>query len=185
MFSIAKPASVRTAGCQTHILVVEGDPGVGGEVRAALEDYGFAVEWVRTGGDGLRRAIDEELQTIVLDRMLPDIDGLSVLSTLRNVGKHTPVLILSALSAVDERVRGLRAGCPTRNPLYSMAPMMDWTDCHYQHNVFRPCVPVVAHFAEIRAGVFHSDGGEGALRLLREVGGDDICWISAGYLFGI
>jgi two-component system, OmpR family, response regulator len=110
MLSIAKPAPIRTAGCQTHILVVEDDPGVGGEVRAALEDYGFAVEWVRTGSDGLRRAIDGEFQTIVLDRMLPDIDGLSVLSTLRNVGKHTPVLILSALSAVDERVRGLRAG---------------------------------------------------------------------------
>jgi two-component system, OmpR family, response regulator len=110
MSSIAKPAPVRTADCQTRILVVEDDPGVGGEVRAALEDYGFVVEWVRTGGEGLRRAIDGDFQTIVLDRMLPDIDGLAVLSTLRNVGKRTPVLILSALAAVDERVRGLRAG---------------------------------------------------------------------------
>jgi two-component system OmpR family response regulator len=110
MSSPVKPSAMRTAPFQARILVVEDDPGVGCEVSAALEDYGFAFEWVKTGCDGLRRARDTEFQTIVLDRMLPDIDGLSVLSTLRNIGKHTPVLILSALAAVDERVRGLRAG---------------------------------------------------------------------------
>ncbi|HTI16575.1 MAG TPA: response regulator transcription factor [Trinickia sp.] len=110
MSSIFKPAATRAVGCQAGILVIEDDLGVGTEVQAVLEDGGFAVEWVKTGADGLRRAIDGDFKTIVLDRMLPDVDGLSVLSTLRNIGKRTPVLILSALSAVDERVRGLRAG---------------------------------------------------------------------------
>ncbi|WP_118185962.1 response regulator transcription factor [Paraburkholderia phosphatilytica] len=92
------------------ILVVEDDPGAGQEVSAALEDYGFEVECVPTGFQGLLRATNGEFDAVVLDRMLPDVDGLSILATLRNIGKETPVLILSALDAVDERVRGLRAG---------------------------------------------------------------------------
>jgi two-component system OmpR family response regulator len=93
-----------------RVLVVEDDEPVRLEVAAALEDYGFAVDGVASGHTGLLRALDGDFDAVVLDRMLPDVDGLSILSTLRNVGKQTPVLILSALSAVDERVRGLRAG---------------------------------------------------------------------------
>jgi DNA-binding response OmpR family regulator len=93
-----------------RILVVEDDDHTRLEVTAALEDYGFAVDGVSCGHIGLLRALEGEFDAVVLDRMLPDVDGLSILSTLRNVGKQTPVLILSALSAVDERVRGLRAG---------------------------------------------------------------------------
>jgi two-component system OmpR family response regulator len=98
------------AGRRPRILVVEDDEHVRLEIAAALEDYGFAVDGVSSGHTGLLRALDSDFDAVVLDRMLPDIDGLSILSTLRNVGKETPVLILSALSAVDERVRGLRAG---------------------------------------------------------------------------
>ncbi|GAB2885499.1 response regulator transcription factor [Paraburkholderia jirisanensis] len=93
-----------------HVLVVEDDLCTRGEISAALEDFGFVVESVPTGFEGLLRATNGEFDVVVLDRMLPDIDGLSILSTLRNIGKETPVLILSALDAVDERVRGLRAG---------------------------------------------------------------------------
>ncbi|WP_236002178.1 response regulator transcription factor [Paraburkholderia elongata] len=93
-----------------RVLVVEDDQHVALEIHAALEDYGFDVECVPTGHHGLLRALNGDFDVVVLDRMLPDIDGLSILSTLRNVGKRTPVLILSALGAVDERVRGLRAG---------------------------------------------------------------------------
>lgn len=106
----SEQAIVRSIGRKHRILVVEDDPSAALEVRAALEDYGFDVECVSSGHDGLLRAIDGEFDAVVLDRMLPDIDGLSILSTLRNIGKRTPVLILSALAAVDERVRGLRAG---------------------------------------------------------------------------
>jgi two-component system, OmpR family, response regulator len=93
-----------------RILVVEDDDHVRHEVSAALEDYGFSTVTVDSGHAALLRALDGDFDAIVLDRMLPGVDGLSILATLRNVGKDTPVLILSALSAVDERVRGLRAG---------------------------------------------------------------------------
>jgi DNA-binding response OmpR family regulator len=106
----SKAAIVNHAGHKPHILVVEDDDRVRLEVTAALEDYGFAVDSAPSGHIGLLRALDDDFDAVVLDRMLPDIDGLSILSTLRNVGKQTRVLILSALSAVDERVRGLRAG---------------------------------------------------------------------------
>ena len=93
-----------------RILIIEDDERVRSDIAAALDDHGFATECAATGHTGLLLALGAQHDAIVLDRMLPDIDGLSILSTLRNVGKETPVLILSALSAVDERVRGLRAG---------------------------------------------------------------------------
>ncbi|MEX3843802.1 response regulator transcription factor [Paraburkholderia sp. BR10882] len=102
---MSSPSSSRS-----RVLVVEDDPGAGLEITAALEDYGFDAECVPTGFHGLLRATNGDFDAIVLDRMLPDLDGLSILATLRNIGKETPVLILSALDAVDERVRGLRAG---------------------------------------------------------------------------
>jgi two-component system, OmpR family, response regulator len=97
-------------GRRRRILVIEDDRNTALEIVAALEDHGFEVERVATGHEGLLRAMAGEFDAVVLDRMLPDIDGLSILSTLRNIGRLTPVLILSALGAVDERVRGLRAG---------------------------------------------------------------------------
>src|SRR5271170_5340035 len=95
----------------TRVLVVEDDPQTAEEIRAALSDHGFAVESAGNGRDGLLKAAAETYDAIVLDRMLPGgLDGLGVLATLRAAGVDAPVLILSALSAVDERVRGLRAG---------------------------------------------------------------------------
>jgi len=95
----------------TRVLVVEDDPQTAEEIRAALSDHGFAVESAGNGRDGLLKAAAETYDAIVLDRMLPGgLDGLGVLATLRAAGVESPVLILSALSGVDERVRGLRAG---------------------------------------------------------------------------
>ena len=95
----------------TRVLVVEDDPQTAKEIKAALADHGFEVEHAATGREGLLKAAADLYDVIVLDRMLPGgIDGLGVLSTLRAAGVEAPVLILSALSAVDERVRGLRAG---------------------------------------------------------------------------
>src|ERR1700680_5167785 len=93
------------------VLVIEDDLRTATEIAAALGDYGFDVECAHNGREGLLRAAADQYDAIVLDRMLPgDLDGLGVLATLRSIGSETPVLILSALSAVDERVRGLRAG---------------------------------------------------------------------------
>src|SRR5947207_9943464 len=95
----------------TRVLVIEDDRRTSAEIAAALGDHGFDVECAYNGRDGLLKATAEKYDAVVLDRMLPgDLDGLGVLATLRTIGIETPVLILSALSAVDERVRGLRAG---------------------------------------------------------------------------
>jgi two-component system OmpR family response regulator len=95
----------------SKVLVIEDDQKTAAEIVAALSDNGFDVACAFNGRDGLLKATAEKFDAVVLDRMLPgDLDGLGVLSTLRAVGVETPVLILSALSAVDERVRGLRAG---------------------------------------------------------------------------
>ncbi|GLS20942.1 DNA-binding response regulator [Labrys miyagiensis] len=95
----------------SRILVVEDDDRTSVEIEAALGDHGHRVERVTTGREGILRAVAESYDAIILDRMLPgDIDGLGALAALRAAGVPTPVLILSALSAVDERVRGLKAG---------------------------------------------------------------------------
>ena len=94
-----------------HVLVIEDDLQTAQEIDAALADVGHQVDLAHNGRDGLLKAVAEHYDVIVLDRMMPGgLDGLAVLSTLRATGATTPVLILSALSAVDERVRGLRAG---------------------------------------------------------------------------
>jgi DNA-binding response OmpR family regulator len=93
------------------VLVIEDDTRTASEIAAAIGDHGYQVECAHTGREGLLRAAAETFDVIVLDRMLPEeLDGLGVLSILRSVGVEAPVLILSALSAVDDRVRGLRAG---------------------------------------------------------------------------
>ena len=95
----------------THVLVIEDDPVTSREIEAALHDHGFDVTLVDNGREGLLTAISDAFDIIVLDRMLPGaLDGLGLLTALRASGITTPVLILSALSALDERVRGLRAG---------------------------------------------------------------------------
>ncbi len=95
----------------TRVLVVEDDKQTSEEITAALGDHGFDVDTAGNGRDGLLKAVAEPYDAIVIDRMLPGgLDGLGVLATLRSAGVEAPVLILSALSAVEERVRGLRAG---------------------------------------------------------------------------
>jgi len=95
----------------TRVLVVEDDPQTADEIRCALGDHGFEVDSAANGREGLIKAVAEHYDALVIDRMLPGgLDGLGMLATLRSAGVESPVLILSALSAVEERVRGLRAG---------------------------------------------------------------------------
>ncbi|RQX84019.1 DNA-binding response regulator [Burkholderia anthina] len=93
-----------------HVLAIEDDEITANEIVGELERRGFTVEWVANGRDGMARALGNEFDVITLDRMLPVVDGLTILTTMRSVGVRTPVLMLSALGDVDERVRGLRAG---------------------------------------------------------------------------
>lgn len=92
------------------VLTIEDDEVTAREIMAELGSHGIAVEWAAQGREGLARAADGSYDAITLDRMLPDLDGLAVVTQLREAGVDTPVLMISALSDVDERVRGLRAG---------------------------------------------------------------------------
>lgn len=92
------------------ILTIEDDETTAQEIVAELSQHGFEVDWARDGKAGLERALSGHYDLITLDRMLPFVDGLTVVSTLREKHIDTPVLMISALSDVDERVDGLRAG---------------------------------------------------------------------------
>jgi len=92
-------------------LIIEDDVDNARYIAEGLRTLGHAVAVCHDGATGLTRVTSEPWDLVILDRMLPnDIDGLAILSTLRSLGKSTPVLVLSALSALDERVRGLKAG---------------------------------------------------------------------------
>ena len=92
------------------LLLIEDDKETADEIRAELSDHGFEVSWAANGIEGLDRARSGEAEIIIVDRLLPGVDGLTIIETLREEDIRTPVLFLSALGAVDERVRGLRAG---------------------------------------------------------------------------
>lgn len=93
-----------------RILIVEDDPEIARYLRKGLSEAGHTVEHADNGRDGLYLATGESFDVIVLDRLLPQMDGLTLLTALRATGASVPVLILSALSQVDERIKGLRAG---------------------------------------------------------------------------
>jgi two-component system OmpR family response regulator len=92
------------------ILVIEDDATTADYIAGGLEENGFVVDRASDGRDGLFHATDSKYAAIVLDRMLPGMDGLSVLSAMRAAGIQTPVIVLSALGSADERVKGLKAG---------------------------------------------------------------------------
>ncbi|WPB55532.1 response regulator transcription factor [Xylophilus sp. GOD-11R] len=93
-------------------LIIEDDPQNARYIADGLRELGYFASVAADAVDGLSRAMAEPWDVIVLDRMLPHgVDGLSIVTTLRGLGKQTPVLVLSALAAIDERVKGLKAGC--------------------------------------------------------------------------
>jgi two-component system OmpR family response regulator len=93
-----------------RILVVEDDAETAAYVAKGLKEAGFSVEHVSDGRDGFYRASDSQFDAVVMDRMMPGMDGLQVIKALRAAGVETPILVLSALGELDERVGGLRAG---------------------------------------------------------------------------
>ena len=92
------------------LLLIEDDAHVAAEIRSALQARGYSVEHHSDGRYGQEAALLGDHSVIITDRMLPGVDGLDIVNTLRRSGKSTPVLVLSALDSVDERVKGLRAG---------------------------------------------------------------------------
>ncbi|MGH6981782.1 MAG: response regulator transcription factor [Stellaceae bacterium] len=92
------------------ILLIEDDGETCAEIRDALGERGYEVADSATGTDGLNAARRGAFDLLIVDRMLPELDGLAVIETLRAEQVRTPVLVLSALGAVDDRIRGLKAG---------------------------------------------------------------------------
>jgi two-component system OmpR family response regulator len=93
-----------------RILTIEDDAVTAAEIIAELQIHGHQVDYVASGSDGLAKALGGSYDAITLDRMLPELDGLTLIVRVREAGVRTPVLMISALSDVDERIRGLRAG---------------------------------------------------------------------------
>ncbi|MFM7627565.1 MAG: winged helix-turn-helix domain-containing protein [Gammaproteobacteria bacterium] len=92
------------------LLLIEDDIALAAEVTAALAAHDLTVTHVTEGAAGLAAAMAGGYSAVITDRMLPQIDGLDIVRRLRASGDRTPILVLSALDSVDERVRGLRAG---------------------------------------------------------------------------
>jgi two-component system OmpR family response regulator len=92
------------------VLLLEDDAETAEEITAELTDRGFAVEWAANGIEGLDKARSSQPDAMIVDRLMPGMDGLTVIEALRKDQVRTPVLVLSALGAVDDRVRGLRMG---------------------------------------------------------------------------
>ena len=93
-----------------RVLLIEDDPHTAAFIGKGLREDGHTVEHAGDGKQGLFLATTETFDAIVLDRMLPALDGLVLLQTLRGAGNRTPLLLLTALGEVDHRVEGLRAG---------------------------------------------------------------------------
>jgi two-component system OmpR family response regulator len=103
-------ATERGNEAMPRVLLIEDDSETADEITAELGDRGFDVEWAANGIQGLDKARSGGPDAIIVDRLLPGMDGLTIIEALRQEGMRTPVLVLSALAAVDDRVRGLRAG---------------------------------------------------------------------------
>lgn len=93
-----------------RLLVVEDEPKAGDYLRQGLSEAGFMVTWVRNGFDGHHLAMTESFDLIVLDVMLPDLDGWRIMQSLRQANRQVPVIFLTARDSVSDRVRGLELG---------------------------------------------------------------------------
>ena len=93
-----------------RVLLVEDDPETRSFIRRGLEESGHLVEDASEGKEGLFLALEGKYDVMVVDRMLPGLDGLSIVETARREGQRASILVLSALGEVDDRVEGLRRG---------------------------------------------------------------------------
>jgi two-component system OmpR family response regulator len=93
-----------------HLLLIEDDAEAARFLAKGLRESGYVVDIAADGREGLFRSTEGTYDLIIADRQLPHFDGLSIIAMLRKNGKQTPVLILSALGSVDDRITGLRAG---------------------------------------------------------------------------
>jgi two-component system, OmpR family, response regulator len=98
------------AGSLRRVLVIEDDPETAGQLVESLATNGYEVDLAVNGDDGFARGRAADYAVMTVDRMLPGLDGITIIRRLRERGVATPALIISALGEVDDRVRGLRSG---------------------------------------------------------------------------
>lgn len=92
------------------ILIVEDDETTGSFVSRGLREEGHSVDLIANGREALIQATSGQYDVLIVDRMLPEIDGLTLVKTLRGAGNKTPVLFLTSLGSIDDRIGGLNAG---------------------------------------------------------------------------
>ena len=102
--------STGTGSPDMRILVIEDDADTAAYMVKGLKESGYVVDHAADGKDGMFHAMSGNYDALIVDRMLPNVDGLSIIQAIRTAGIKTPALILSALGAVDDRVKGLKAG---------------------------------------------------------------------------
>jgi DNA-binding response OmpR family regulator len=103
--------SIEISDCLSmRVLLIEDDAGITKFIRQGLAEAGYATDVATNGSEGLEYALATDYDLILLDVMLPVSDGISVLRSLRQMGRQTPVLLLTALDTVQDRVQGLDAG---------------------------------------------------------------------------
>lgn len=93
-----------------RILIVEDEPKTGKYLKQGLSEAGFVTDLVRDGLDGKHLALTEAYDLMILDVMLPNVNGWEIIQTIRRAGKNTPVLFLTARDGIDDRVKGLELG---------------------------------------------------------------------------
>ena len=93
-----------------HVLVIEDDNETSGYIAAGLRQHGHVVDIASNGVDGLHQAIEETADILIVDRMLPGLDGIALIRALRAADRTMPVLVLTAMGSVGDRVEGLDAG---------------------------------------------------------------------------
>ena len=92
------------------VLVIEDDDQVRDFILKGFKEHGYTVHYANNGKDGLFLATTEKFDLLIIDRLLPQLDGLTIIKTIRGAGNLAPVIILSALGEVDDRITGLRSG---------------------------------------------------------------------------
>jgi two-component system, OmpR family, response regulator len=95
---------------EMDLLLIEDDNALGKAVHQGLSEAGHQCRWVKSGQRGLEEATTQKFDAVVLDLMLPDLPGKDVMRMMRSAGVRTPVMMLTALGSVDDRVQGLNAG---------------------------------------------------------------------------
>lgn len=110
MAALGKGSPTTVFGENMKILVIEDDVTTGDYIAHGLREEGHTVDLVPDGRDGLIRATTTDYDVLVIDRMLPGLDGMSIVKTLRGAKNRTPVLFLTSLGGVDDRIDGLNAG---------------------------------------------------------------------------